>query len=385
MTTSTIGAGPDGAACAQASLRRPRVGLAMPGGFEFGGIGRIMLYATGAWDASPGGPMWEVIDPRGPGSLLLSPLHLLRSLGRIAHARLHGRLDLLHLNVAGRGSTVRKVILGLWAEFLRLPTLVHLHDFDYAADLARRPAWQRALVRRIFRRARFCIVLGARDRDFVVTGLGVDPDRVVVLHNAVPDPGPPRARTGDPAPVRLLFLGHLSARKGVPELLEALATPALRGRDWHLDLAGGGEVERFRAEAARLGLGDRCRFHGWLDHAATWQLLRESDSLVLPSHAEGQAMALLEAMAHGLAIVATRVGAHGEAVTDGREALLIRPGDPAGLAAAIGRLLDEPALRARLGQAARRRYLERFTIDRYADRLAELYRRALGPEPHRPP
>lgn len=377
MTAPTTRVAADGRGTPQPRLR-PRIGLAMPGGFEFGGIGRIMLYATRAWDASGEGPVWEVIDARGPGSLLLSPLHLVRSLARIASARLGGRLDLLHLNVAGRGSTVRKVILGLWAELLRVPTIVHLHDFDYAADLARRPAWQRALVRRMFRRARFCIVLGGRDRELIVAALGVDPERSAILHNAVPDPGPPRARGTGARPVRLLFLGHLSARKGVPELLAALATPALRGREWRLDLAGGGEVERFRAEAARLGLGDRCRFHGWLGQEETWQLLREGDILVLPSHAEGQAMALLEAMAHGLAIVATEVGAHGEAVTDGREALLVRPGDAAGLAGAIGRLLDEPTLRAQLGEAARRRYLEGFTIDRYADRLAELYRRALA-------
>jgi glycosyltransferase involved in cell wall biosynthesis len=352
----------------------------MPGGFEFGGIGRAMLYATRAWDASGRGPLWTLVDARGTGSLLTSPVHLAGSLVRIAGARLAGRLDLLHLNVAGRGSTVRKLILALWAELLRLPTIVHLHDFDYAADLARRPAWQRALVARMFGRARCCIVLGLRDRDLVLTRLGVEPGRVAVLHNAVPDPGPPpvRARAGGQGPARLLFLGHLSARKGVPELLEALATPALSARNWELDLAGGGEVERFRAEAGRLGLAGRCRFHGWLGQEAAWNLLRAADLLVLPSHAEGQAMALLEAMAHGLAIVATEVGAHGEAVADGREALLVRPGDAPGLAAAIGRLLDDPALRVRLGAAARRRYLEGFTIDRYAARLAELYRRALG-------
>jgi hypothetical protein len=100
------------------SGRRLRVGLAMPGGFEFGGIGRIMLYTVRAWQASGTGPDWLLVDARGPGSLLLAPLHLLRALRRVARERRKGRLDLLHLNVAGRGSTVRKVILGLWAELL---------------------------------------------------------------------------------------------------------------------------------------------------------------------------------------------------------------------------------------------------------------------------
>jgi glycosyltransferase involved in cell wall biosynthesis len=363
------------------SGRRLRVGLAMPGGFEFGGIGRIMLYTVRAWQASGAGPDWLLVDARGPGALLLAPLHLLRALRRVARERRKGRLDLLHLNVAGRGSTVRKVILGLWAELFGLPTIVHLHDFDYPADVARRPAWQQRLVRRLFRRARLCLVLGERDRRFVIEGLGVEPERAVVLHNAVPDPGPPPERVGRLGPTRLLFLGHLSERKGVGELLAALARPALSARDWRLDLAGGGEVERFRARARELGLFERCRFHGWLGQEATFELLRTADILVLPSHAEGQAMALLEAMAHGLAILATPVGAHLEAVTDGVSALLVPPGDLDALEAALVRLIDEPVLRARLGRAARARYLEAFAIEAYARRLAELYARALGKPP----
>lgn len=361
--------------------RRLRVGIAVPGGFELGGIGRMMLYLTRAWDASGRGPAWFLVDARGEGSLLRSPLRLLASLARLARERRAGRLDLVHLNVAGRGSTVRKVILGLWAERLGLPTIVHLHDYDYAADLARRPEWQRRLVRRLFGRARLCIALGERDRRFLIEGLGVAPERAVVLHNAVPDPGPPTDRAARPGPVRLLFLGHLSERKGVGELLEALARPAVRARGWRLDLAGGGEVDRFRALAERLGLSDRCRFHGWIAPEATAALLREADILALPSRAEGQAMALLEAMAHGLAIVATAVGAHGEAVADRVEALLVPPGEVAPLEAALLRLIEDPPLRLRLGAAARARFLAGFAIERYAERMAALYERALAEGP----
>ncbi|MDW8340896.1 MAG: glycosyltransferase family 4 protein [Geminicoccaceae bacterium] len=357
---------------------RLRVALAMPGGFEFGGIGRMMLYLTRAWDDSGEGPGWFVVDARGPGSLLASPAFLAASLVRLAVERARGRVDLLHLNVAGRGSTVRKVLLSLWAELLGLPTIVHLHDFDYPADYARRPRWQKRLVRRMFARARLCLVLGARDRAFLADELGVPPERLVVRPNAVPDPGPPPDRGARGGPVRLLFLGHLSARKGVPELLAALARPALATRSWRLTLAGGGEVARFRAEAARLGLAERCRFTGWVGQDEAFALLREADVLLLPSHAEGQAMALLEAMAHGLAVLATAVGAHAETVAQEETALLVPPGDVGALEAALVRLLDEPELRARLGAAARRRWREAFAIDSYARELAFLYHRALA-------
>ena len=353
--------------------RSIRVGLAQPGGLEFGGIGRMMLYATRGWAGMPEGPRWTLIDARGPGSLAWMPLHLLKEIVRLAVLRASGRLDLLHINVAGRASTARKIVLGEIAHLLGLPTVVHLHDYDYAGDLARRGPVMRRLVRRLFGRARRVIVLGERDRRTVVERLGVRPERTIVLHNAVPDPGSPPARAGRPGPVRLLFLGHLDERKGVPELLAALARPELRARPWRLVMAGGGERARFRAEVTAHGLGERVELPGWLPHERIYELCREADIFVLPSHAERQAMSLLEAMAHGLAIVTTPGGAHLEAVTDGVEALLVPPGDPAALAAALVRLIDAPELRARLGDAARRRYHEGFAIERYARRLAALY------------
>ena len=138
-------------------------------------------------------------------------------------------------------------------------------------------------------------------------------------------------------------------------------------------------------EAAQLGLSQRVAFHGWVTAAKVVSLCREADLFVLPSHAEGQAMSLLEAMAHGLAIVTTPVGAHLEAVTPGVEALLVPPGDVAALAHALTRLIDDQGLRLRLGAAARARYATGFTIDRYAARLAGLYREALQDSAmHRP-
>jgi glycosyltransferase involved in cell wall biosynthesis len=364
-----------------AAMPRLRVGLAMPGGFEFGGIGRTMLYATEAWKRLPDAPGWRLVDARGRGSLALMPLHLAAAATGIAADRVLGRLDLLHLNVAGRGSTWRKILLGELAGLLGLPTVVHLHDFDYAADLERRGPLGRRLAARLFRRARRVIVLGERDRRTVVERLGVPPERVELLHNGVPDPGPPPARTGRAGPVRLLFLGHLDARKGVPELLTALAGPALRARDWRLVLAGGGETERFAAMVEELGLAGRVELTGWLPHERVYGLCREADLFVLPSHAEGQAMSLLEAMAHGLAIVTTPVGAHLETVQDGVEALLVPPGDSEALGLALARLIDDGALRARLGQAARARYQGSFTADHYARGLAAIHGRALAAPP----
>ena len=92
-------------------------------------------------------------------------------------------------------------------------------------------------------------------------------------------------------------------------------------------------------------------------------------------------MSLLEAMAHGLAIVTTPVGAHLETVQDGVEALLVPPGDSEALGLALARLIDDGALRARLGKAVRARYRGSFTADHYARGLAAIHRRALAAAP----
>ena len=110
-------------------------------------------------------------------------------------------------------------------------------------------------------------------------------------------------------------------------------------------------------------------------------MCREADLFVLPSHAEGQAMSLLEAMAHGLAVVTTPVGAHLETVQDGVEALLVPPGDGEALGTALARLIDDGALRAWLGAAARARYRASFTADHYAAGLAAIHARALAEVP----
>jgi glycosyltransferase involved in cell wall biosynthesis len=352
----------------------PRVAIAMPGGFEAGGIGRMMMYATAGWAGSAAAPRWWVVDGRGPGHLAWSPLHLVKALAGLAWHR----PDLLHINVAGRGSTLRKLLMSELAGALRIATIVHLHDYDYAADLARRPAWLRRRITAMFRRARRVIVLGERDRETVEGELGVPAARVVVLHNAVPDPGPPPDRRGRAGPTRLVFLGHLDDRKGVPELLEALSRPALRSRDWQLVLAGGGELARFRQVIATAGLAWRCEVAGWVTHEQVYERCREADIFVLPSHAEGQAMALLEAMAHGLAIVTTPVGAHLEAVEPDTEALLVQPGNVDELTDALCTMIDQPERRLALGMAARRKYCCQFNAYEYARKMRQIYAKSLG-------
>ena len=127
-----------------------------------------------------------------------------------------------------------------------------------------------------------------------------------------------------------------------------------------------------------LGLDQRVSVPGWISTAQRAELLDSSAMLVLPSYAENLPMVILEAFAHGVPVVATPVGAIPEVVIDGRNGRLVSPGDVEGLASAIAGLLQDPALRARMGSAARLDHAEKYEIGRYVQRLAAVWGEALS-------
>ena len=342
----------------------------LPGGRESGGIGRLVGYIVDA--AAQQGEVHAISDTRGPRwSAVRSTPRIIQSFLTLICDRIGAPERIHHIHVAGRGSTVRKLMLAALARTLGCTHVLHLHDYDYAADYVRRARWQQALVRRMFRSADRVVVLGERDRETMLQTIGVDAERVILLRNCVPDPSP-LGRSPSNLPV-ILFIGRLGERKGVPELLSALAGPAMARLDWRAVLAGDGPVESYRREAERLGLGGRVGMPGWLDEVETRKLLSTADILVLPSRAEGMSMAVIEGLAHGLAVVTTRVGAHQEAITDDVSGVFVPVGDAMALGDALARLVCDAEARARLSSAGRKVYLQRFSMASYLRALRELY------------
>jgi glycosyltransferase involved in cell wall biosynthesis len=348
-----------------------------PGGRENGGgIGRLIGYVVD--EANHSGADHAVRDTRGPDwSPARSAIHLARALLAMTGDAMLARQRVQHIHFAGRGSTLRKLIVARWARALRCRYILHLHDYDYGEDFARRPAWLKSRIRAMVQSADRMIVLGERDRRTAIEVLHVSPGRVSIFHNCVPDPGE-RLR-GPRNAVRILFLGRLSERKGVSDLLEALASPALADLPWRAVLAGDGPVAQYRAFAEKLGILGSVELPGWLDADQTADLCRASDILVLPSYAEGMAMAVLEGLAHGLAVVTTRVGAHEEAITDGVNGLFVPVGDPAALAATLRELVSDPRKRDDLGRNGRNLFLSRFNMSIYGTRLETIYAAAIMP------
>lgn len=343
-----------------------------------GGIGQAIRNLLGVWQSWPDAPALKVVDTwhvqwktQRP---LISPIYFIAAVIHIIGARLTGRLHLLHLNMAPRGSSIRKGILTWLGSLLRIPVLVHIHASSISEQFNDRPAWLRALFRKTLDRATYVVTLGQFWQSYLIDEIGVDPDKVVIVPYGVPDPRFAR-QPRDSKPLRLLFLGQLGERKGTPVLLRALAMPSLRSGDWSLVLAGDGEVEEMRKLAVELGISERCTFTGWVDRMDAERLLSNSDIFVLPSRAEGLPVAILEAMSYGLAIVTTPVGAIAEAITDRETGLLIPPEDDTALANALVELLEQQDLRRRIGKGAKDKFHKEFTLQRYAESIREIYRR----------
>jgi glycosyltransferase involved in cell wall biosynthesis len=211
-------------------------------------------------------------------------------------------------------------------------------------------AW---LERRHVRRADRVIATSAYSAGRIAKFYGVDRSRIAVVPELIDLDTWQRTVSEAPraeGPPRILTVAHLYPRKGVDTLLRAFAQVSA---DAILRVAGTGpERERLEHLAHTLGISNRTHFLGHLPFAALVAEYRNATIFALPTEQEGFGIVFLEAMASSLPIVATRVAAVPEVVTDG---LLIDPGDTPALSDALDTLLRDPALRARLGDAGRER------------------------------
>ena len=224
--------------------------------------------------------------------------------------------------------------------------------------------------------------------------LGVPADRIHMVPLGV-DPEVFSPAAGKSVPGRILVVTSADVPlKGLLVLLDALAKLRVERPDAHLVCVGrakpNGPADRRLDE---LGLRGAVTFRSGLTQEELVEVMQSAEVAAVPSFYEGFCLPAVEEMAVGLPLVATRVGALPEIVGSDNEAgLLVPPGDPEALAAALGRLLDDGELRARLGAAARQRVQDRFTWRAAAAGTAEWYRERIAavrgggqaPEPETP-
>lgn len=288
-----------------------------------------------------------------------------RSIG--AHLRVLGSLrpDVLHVSLHEPLAARYAIAAAALLPYVRVVAVEQLPTPLEGRSRRWLKAW-------ISRRVDAHVAVGQRSSRLVEQYAGLPAGSVRTIYNGVPDHAERAPLRRNRTQLVLGSLGRFDTQKGYDVLLRALSD--VPGATFTL-VGDGPERPALERAVRELGLEDRVRLPGWSDDAR--RVLPGFDVFVLPSRFEAFPLAIVEAMLTGLPIVATPVGSVPEAIIDGETGLLVAPDDAAGLAAALRRLAASPDLRARLGEAARKRALERFTARTMVDAYEALYRELL--------
>jgi glycosyltransferase involved in cell wall biosynthesis len=275
------------------------------------------------------------------------------------------RPSVVHLHAGSDKSFIRKAIL-LWiSQLAGVPVVIHIHASVFPGYYENSSRAIRSAIRATLCRASAVVAVGEQ---WATRLRAIAP---VARTTAIPNAIRPADRCVQPAPgesVRVVFLGRIGEHKGTFRLLDAWARLGREAAT--LTIAGNGEVERARRRIQELHVEDTVEVHEWLSERDICELLHRAQVLVLPSRNEGQSMAVLEAMARGLCVVASDVGGLPEMI--GGCGVLVSPDDIEAIAAALRLVIRDHVLRAQCGEAALARVADRFdsgTVWRQLDAL----------------
>jgi glycosyltransferase involved in cell wall biosynthesis len=304
---------------------------------------------------------------RAPGlkALIWSQFHFVEA---VVLARLLGKHHIarLHCHFANSGAGVGMIA----AHLLDIPWSLTLHgisETDYPAGLLLPEKIERAefvACASYFMRAQAMRVVDRKHWSKLhIVRCGVDPKAL-----------PPKMIGGANAVLRMVSVGRISPEKGYFGLLEALAYLADKGEAFSLTVVGDGPaLGALRAQVEELDLADRITFTGALDEPGALSQIATADVFVFPSLMEGLPVVLMEAMALGKAVIASRVAGIPELVEDGVSGLLFTPSDWKELSDRLELVLSDSVKREGLGQAAEKAVEEHFYVSHSAEQLQKLF------------
>jgi glycosyltransferase involved in cell wall biosynthesis len=279
--------------------------------------------------------------------------------------------DIVHIHsaLAPSVTVLRAAAMALAARSRGSAVIVHAHGGEIQGWLT--TPRRRMLLRLAMRPAERVVAVWAAGESVLRQVL--PPGQVQLIDNGVPLDVPQHAAPAD-GPPRVLYVGLLTARKGVVDLLDASRILHGRGVDHELQLLGGTPDEGPAAESAvRSALTGREQLLGTRAPQDMPKAYSDADVFCLPSWWEAMPLSVLEAMAAGLPVVATDVGDVGRAVVDGETGSVVPVRDPKALADALEPLLLDAALRRRMGAAGRARATDLFSSEATARSISELY------------
>lgn len=279
-------------------------------------------------------------------------------------------LQFIHIHLASRNSTYRKILFIIPLLIFGKHYILHLHGAEYQSfyDEECGPC-RKLLIRKIFNRAKCIIVLSSQWKE-VVSSFSSN-NRIEVVHNPIKIN--PKNIDSAGSCFNIFFLGRLGRRKGIFDLVNAFTFVVKKFPQARLLCGGDGEVCAVQAAIEKAGLLNNYKFLGWVSGNEKDSLMQQADLFVLPSYNEGLPMGILEALSFGIPVVSTRVGGIPDAIEDGKEGFLVDPGDIDALADRIMRVADDHNLRYEMSENAYKKALAKFSVGRIIPQIEAIY------------
>lgn len=310
-----------------------------------------------------------IVNSTSKGKLMNVWLLLYSLVNSVLCLLIDKKIRIVHIHTASNLSFYRSVLFVLLGKIFRRKVLLHIHGgafLDFYKTAPRFVSWGLRQCDRII------VLSEGLKKQFSELVPSLD---VRVIRNAVEPPALLKNPERDDL-VHFLFLGVIKKEKGLFDLLEAMSRCKgdLRGK-FILHVGGGGNEIYLQKMIEEKGLSDIVVFEGWVEGERKQSLLGSSDVFILPSYVEGLPITILEAMSHGLAVIATSVGAIPEIISP-KGGILITPGDLDALVDAIRTLLRDERLRSEMG-AFNRLKVKPFHVKSVRQELELLYRDVL--------
>ena len=316
-------------------------------------------------------PRWRAIDDFAIWKRVIGgSIQFIRDFAHVL-VQLCLRPHVVHLTTSGQFAVARDLLVMKAARLFKVPVIYHIR-FGRVPQLAKANSREWRLISRAMRLAHTVIAIDGYTEQAIRDSL---PEvRVVRIPNCVDISSLPKPSTPSSEEQTVMFLGWVIPTKGVEELIQAWAS--LRPDGWQLQVVGPGNTDYQHALMDKYqptGL----EFLGEKNHSEAMLLLADADVFVLPSYTEGFPNVVVESMALGKPIVATRVGAIPEMLSDGC-GFLIEARDVDGLKSALTKLMADAELRQSIGARAQERAINDFSLDAVFERYMALWREAAG-------
>ena len=280
--------------------------------------------------------------------------------------------DIVHIHSSFGPSFYRKMPFIYMACFRGVPVINHIHGAEFETFYLKASDRKKRRIRKVYGKCTMLIALSEewkRNLESVVS-----PEKITVIENycKIPD------LSGTEKKKQILFLGEIGKRKGCYDIPEIYGRVLEKGERLPLIMAGDGGLAEVKKLFEDRDLLESVSFPGWVRGADKDKCLKESGIFLFPSYYEGMPMAVLEAMAYGMAIVTTRVGGIPHLLEDGVSGYLCEPGDIEGLSKRLLELSKDGDKRRKMGERARQKAIADYSMESHIKKLMDLYDRVKG-------